>query len=285
MGNLVSVLSHTRRAEEVILGAQSHIYRNEQGGMAALGGVHARTVANQPDGRLEPAAIASAINSSSPLWARTSLICLENTFSGHILRTDYLKQVKSLADEHQLKMHLDGARLFNASVASGAKASELAAPFDSVQFCFSKGLSAPVGSMICGSDEFIKEARRNRQLVGGAMRQVGVLAAACIVALEEMVDRLAEDHANARRFAEGLATFCEIDIDPANVETNIVFFKVHGRKMTSSGLAARLHEEGVAVIGMGDQIRAVTHYGIDANDIDEALKAFQRVFASTASKK
>src|SRR5262249_49105606 len=153
-------------------GSQSHIFRNEQGGMAALGGVHARTIPNLPDGRLEPCAITSAINSDSTLWARTKLICLENTWNGRILRPDYVLQVKSIADEYQLKMHLDGARLFNASIATGIKVSELAHPFDSVQFCFSKGLAAPIGSMVCGRSEFIKEARRNRQLVGGAMRQV-----------------------------------------------------------------------------------------------------------------
>jgi len=286
MGNLVCTLTHCRRAEEAILGARSHMFRNEQGGMAALAGVHARSLANLPDGRLALDEIRGAINLPSVLWSRTRLICLENTWNGRVLKPEYVAQVKTIARQHELKMHLDGARMFNAAVALNVQPEAIVADFDSVQFCFSKGLSAPAGSMICGSAEFIKEARRNRQLVGGAMRQVGVLAAACIVSLEEMIPRLSEDHANAQRLARGLAEFPELEIEPANVETNIVFFKMRQAQLNAPALAARLCEQGVLVIAFSDEeIRAVTHYGVSTSDIDDALLAFRTVLASTAAGK
>jgi len=286
MGNLVSILTQCRRADEAILGARSHMFRNEQGGMAALAGVHARSLPNLPDGRLDLDSIRASINSPSVLWAKTRIICLENTWNGHVLTPDYVQQVKAIATQHELKMHLDGARMFNAAVALELEPQAIVADFDSVQFCFSKGLSAPAGSMVCGNAAFIKEARRNRQLVGGAMRQVGVLAAACIVALEEMMPRLSEDHANAARLAEGLAQFGDLEIDPADVKTNIVFFRVRPGKFTAPALASRLSEHGILVIPFSDEeIRAVTHYGISAGDIDQTLTTFSSVLSSAAAAK
>jgi threonine aldolase len=278
MGNLVCLLTHCDRAQEVILGSRSHTFHFERGGMAALAGVHARTIENEPDGTLDLNKIKSAINTSHHMFAPTRMICLENTWNGHILHKEYVQSVRQIASQHQLKMHLDGARIFNAAVELKVPVAELCEDFDSVQFCFSKGLSAPVGSMIAGSAEFIAQARNNRQLVGGTMRQVGVIAAACIVALEQMVDRLAEDHANAKRLAEGLAEFPQIEIDPKGIETNIVFFKLRTSEIHAHDLAARLAEKAVLVIPFSNtEIRAVTHYGIESSDIDETLKAFKHV--------
>ncbi len=235
MGNLVSILTHCQRAQEVILGAQSHIYRHERGGIAAVAGTMPRAIENQNDGRLNLDEIRSAINPAGTMFAPTRLICLENTWAGRILPTAYVNEVHKIASANKLKMHLDGARIFNAAVALKTDVKNLTAKFDSVQFCFSKGLAAPIGSMICASKEFISEARRNRHLVGGSMRQVGVIAAAGIVALEQMVDRLAEDHTNARKLAMGLAEFDELELDPSTVDTNIVFAKVRSRKCASAG--------------------------------------------------
>lgn len=283
MGNLVSLLTHCQRGTQVILGSKSHIYHYEQGGMAALGGIHARPVENLADGRLEPKDIEAAIDPVDVHFPRTGLICLENTWNGVPLKPDYTTTVAAIARRHGLKMHLDGARIFNASVSLGVPVDRLAGDFDSVQFCFSKGLSAPVGSMICGSTTFINEARRNRKLVGGGMRQVGVLAAACIIAMDEMVDRLAEDHENACALAMGLAAIPGIEIDPSQVHTNIVFFSLTNKLVDHKHLLEQLEQEGVRILSTGDRIRAVTHYGIERKDIDLALKSFQVVSAPILS--
>jgi len=280
MGNLVSLLTHCQRGDEVILGTKSHIFRYEQGGMAALAGVHAKTLPNLPDGRLDPQAVEDAINPDDDHLARTRLICLENTWHGHVLKPEYVSTIKGIASESRLLMHLDGARIFNAAIALKKPVASLVSEFNSVQFCFSKGLSAPVGSIICGSSDFIKQARRNRKLVGGGMRQVGVLAAACIVALETMVDRLAEDHANAKRLAEGLATMPNIEIDPADVETNILFINTKPG-VNVHEVVAQLESEGVRVLAYtSTAIRAVTHYGIEKTDIDATLLAFKKVLSA-----
>jgi len=281
MGNLICLLTHCNRAEEVILGTRSHTFHFERGGMAALAGVHARTIDNEPDGTLDLNKIKSGINPPHHMFAPTRLICLENTWNGHILSQEYVGNVQAIAKQHQIKIHLDGARIFNAAVALKLPVSELCAKFDSVQFCFSKGLSAPVGSMIAGSAEFIAQARNNRQLVGGTMRQVGVLAAACLVALDQMVDRLAEDHANAKRLAEGLAEFSQIEIDPKSVHTNILFLRMKPGTAHAHLLAEQLMEKGVLVVPFSKtEIRAVTHYGIETSDIDNTLKAFKQVLTT-----
>jgi threonine aldolase len=278
MGNLLSVLTHCQRGDEIILGDRSHIFMAEQGSTAALGGVHARPLRNAPNGQLDQSEIDAAVNEDDVHRARTRLICLENTFNGRVLRPDYLDSVAKIAEKHKLKMHLDGARIFNAAVASNLPVHELTKHFDSVQFCFSKGLSCPIGSIICSDREFIKQARRNRKLVGGAMRQVGVLAAACIVALDEMVDRLAEDHATAKQLAEGLASFPELEINASDIETNILFFHVKKPGLNARGLTEKLKESGVLMLPFGpNSVRAVTHYGIATEDISYALDAFKAV--------
>src|SRR5581483_5015121 len=222
MGNLVSLMAHCGRGDEVIVGSSAHIVTSEQGGASALGGMSLMQVPVQKDGTLALEDLKNAIRSKSLMSPRTRLIAVENTqlrANGAPLVPTYLQQVRALADKHGLKVHTDGARIFNAAVALKVDVKELARDSDSVTFCLSKGLAAPVGSMVVGSREFIGEARRMRQVCGGAMRQAGVIAAAGIVALETMVERLAEDHANARYFAECLADVPGIELDPATVKT------------------------------------------------------------------
>jgi len=284
MGNLVSLLAQCGRGDEVILGDQAHTYMYEQGGIAALGGIHPRVLKNRPDGTLDPAEIVAAIRDpNNPHFPRTKLIALENTHNrcgGAPLTVEYMRTVGALARTHGLLLHVDGARIFNAAVALGVEARELVADASSVTFCLSKGLAAPVGSVVCGSRAFIAEARRARKVVGGGMRQAGVIAAAGIVALEQMVERLAEDHANAAALAAGLAELPGIQVEEVPVRTNIVYFNVTRPDLTAAGLAARLAEHGVRVLPVGPQrIRAVTNYHVTADDIRSALAAFRAVLA------
>ena len=208
MGNLVSLLTHCGRGDEIIVGDQAHIFYYEQGSAAVVGGIHPRTVPNQTDGTLALDQIEAAIRGDNVHFPRTRLICLENTHNrcgGPALPAAYVQAVGALARRYGLKLHVDGARVFNAAAALGVEVRELAADADSVSFCLSKGLAAPIGSVVCGSAAFIQQARRNRKLLGGGMRQAGVIAAAGIVALEQMVERLGDDHANAQRLAAGLS--------------------------------------------------------------------------------
>ena len=281
MGNLVSQLTHCGRGEEMILGNHAHSFFFEQGGSAAVGGIHPRTVANQPDGKLALDDIRAAIRDDNIHFPRTRLIVLENTHNlcnGYPLDTDYMNAVGQIARDHGLKIHVDGARFFNAATSLGVDPADLAARADSISFCLSKGLAAPVGSMVCGSREFVNEARRARKLVGGGMRQAGVLAAAGIVALTQMVDRLADDHANAKKMAEGLADTPDIAIDPDQIKSNIIFFELTRQDVTAQQLVAQLEAEGVRMLPVGPQrVRAVTHYHITAEDIDFTLKVFSKI--------
>ena len=284
MGNLVSLLAHCGRGDEIILGTQSHTFFFEQGGSAAVGGIHPRTIANLPDGTLPPEEIEAAIRTDNVHFPITRLIVLENTqnlCSGYPLGLDHMQTVGEIARRHGLKLHVDGARFFNAAVSLGIGPDQLAAEADSVSFCLSKGLAAPVGSVVCGSREFIARARRARKVLGGGMRQAGVLAAAGIVALEEMVDRLANDHANARKLAEGLARMPGLDVDPARIKTNIVYFGVSRDDMTAEQLVARLDEQGARMLPVGvGRIRAVTHYHITEEDIEYTLEVFSKIMAA-----
>jgi threonine aldolase len=277
MANLVCVLTHCRRGDEVILGDRSHTFLYEAGGMSALGGIHPRTILNQPDGTLSLEDIRAAIRGDNVHFPRSRLICLENTHnrcSGSALTPAYIEAVATLAGNRGLLLHLDGARIFNAAVALDLDVKELARHVDSVSFCLSKGLSAPVGSVICGSREFIAEARRNRKVLGGGMRQCGIIAAAGITALEQMIDRLAEDHANARRLAEGIARIRGLSIELSRIQTNIVYFDLVSGELTAEELVTRLNDKGIKVLQVGPtRLRAVTHHGIIAEDIDLALAA------------
>jgi threonine aldolase len=280
-GNLVSLLTHCGRGDEAIMGDQSHTFRYEQGGCAALGGIVPHIVKTQADGTLALADIAAAIRPDDDHAPRTRLICLENTHNrmgGVALTPKYTAQVADLAKRHGLKLHIDGARIFNAAVALGVDVKELVRGADSVTFCLSKGLAAPVGSVICGSREFIAQARRNRKVLGGGMRQVGVLAAAGIIALEEMVDRLAEDHANAEALAKGLAALPGIEVEPVSPRTDIVFFKVLRQDLHAVTLCERLDEFGVKMADMDPRrVRAVTNYHVTREDIEATLATLRKV--------
>lgn len=281
MANLVSQLAHCARGDEAILGDQSHIFFYEQGGSSALGGIHPRTVANQPNGKIDLQDIKTAIRTDDIHFPKTRLILLENTHNrcnGSPIEAGYMHAVGELAKSFELKIHVDGARLFNAAVALGVEASTLVEAADSVSICLSKGLAAPVGSLVCGTREFIKIARRARKILGGGMRQAGVLAAAGIVALNEMVLRLEDDHANAKTLAEGLAEIDGIDIDPETVQTNIVFFAILHRDITNQMLAKRLYDKGIRLLpSEPDKLRAVTNYHITRNDIDVVLHTLSNI--------
>ena len=286
MANLVCLLAHCRRGDEAIMGHQSHTFLFEGGSSAAVGGIHPHTVPNQPDGTLALSDVEGAIRApGNAHFPRSRLICLENTHnrcSGAVLSLEYMASVRALADRHGLAIHLDGARIFNAAIALGVDPALLVKDADSVSFCLSKGLSAPVGSLVCGSADLVGEARRQRKMLGGGMRQAGVLAAAGIVALETMVERLAEDHALARRLAQGLAILPGVQLDPSHVQTNIVIFELAPETLSPAELVTALAAQGVKLGAIGGRrLRAVTHHGIGSGDIDHALAAAQQVLESS----
>jgi threonine aldolase len=286
MGNLISLLTHCHRGEEVIVGDQAHIFRYEAGGSSALGGIAQFQIPNNPDGTLPLDRVEAAIRGSDQHEARTKLIALENTHNrcgGTVLPVDYVKQVRELAENHGLKVHLDGARVFNAAVALGVDVKVITQYVDSVTFCLSKGLSAPVGSVICGPQDFIAQARRYRKMLGGGMRQAGVLAAAGLVALGKMIDRLADDHANARRLAEGLADMASVAIDLDRVQTNIIYFNLTSEvKVSNAVIVQRMAEHKIKVLdpGLARRFRFVTHAWVDRNDVDRTLLAFKAALQS-----
>jgi threonine aldolase len=282
MSNLAAVLAHCNRGDEVILGNKSHTFLFEGGGISALGGVHSCQIMNQPDGRLALQDIQNAIRSDDIHHPVTRLVCLENTHNrcgGVALSPEYTRQVGQLVHEHGLVLHLDGARLFNAAVVQGVSAKELASPADSVSICLSKGLSAPVGSVLCGSREFIQRALRIRKQLGGGMRQAGILAAAGIVALETMIERLAEDHRRAARLAEGLRNIAGLQPDPKKPYTNMVFLNLaESLPENAREIGQRLAERGIkAGVAGSRRFRLVTHYGIEDADVEQAIAAFGQV--------
>jgi threonine aldolase len=282
VGNLCAVLAHCGRGDEALLGDESHIYHYEAGGGSALGGVVYHIIPTRPDGTMPLDRLAAAVrNSYDSHQAATRLVCLENTHNrcgGVVISPNYMAEVRAFARSRGLSVHLDGARVFNAAVALGQDVRAITQHVDSVTFCLSKGLSAPVGSVLCGDEAFIKRARRVRKMLGGGMRQAGVLAAAGIVALERMVDRLAEDHVNARALAEGLASFPQIEIDLATVQTDIVYFGLSDERLDAAAFTGALRERGVLMGAAGERReRAVTHYGINSHDVEEALEAVRAV--------
>lgn len=282
MGNLASILAHCQRGDEVMLGKKSHIYLFEAGGISALGGIHPCQLPNQPDGSLLLSDLEAGIRDDDPHEPVTRLICLENTHNrcgGTYQTPDYMRQVYEFAHSRGLNVHLDGARLFNASVAQGIDVKEITRHVDSLTFCLSKGLSAPVGSVICGSNDFIKRAYRARKILGGAMRQVGIVAAAGIVALETMVDRLAEDHVRARRLADGLRKNRGLVLMPGTPATNMVFASLADSvPMSAQDVEKKLNTFGVKVGAVSARgFRLVTHCWIDDRMVDEAVAAFAEV--------
>lgn len=278
MGNLAALLAHCQRGDEAILGDLSHPYMNEGGGLAALGGIQPFTIPNQPDGTLKLDDIRAAIRTDDPHHPVTRLVALENSHNrcnGAVLSSDYIQSVGKLAHENTLVLHMDGARIFNAAAVLGVPAKEIVSASDSITFCLSKGLCAPVGSILCGSAEFIKKALRIRKQLGGGMRQVGVLAAAGIVALEVMTERLSEDHARAQVLAEALAAIPALKVYPQF--TNIVRFKlVNGPGMTPEKLQEKLNDLGIRVGNGGPWgMRAVTHYWIDDEAVERTVEALK----------
>lgn len=278
--NLIAVLTHTRHGSEVILGSESHIFWYEVGGAAAVGGVVLHTLPNDRSGRLNPDEIREAVRTRNIHYPETALLCLENTHNrcgGAVLTAGYTDEVCRLAHSCGLKVHLDGARIFNAAAALGLPVDRLAEGVDSVSFCLSKGLSAPVGSLLCGSQAFIERARKYRKMLGGGMRQAGILAAAGIVALETMAVRLAEDHAAAKRLAQGLASIRGLRLARDEVPTNIVMFDL-SPELSAADFIRELEAEGVRVGSRGGNLfRAVTHRMVSFADIDEALKRIEGV--------
>jgi threonine aldolase len=283
MGNLSAIMAYCGRGDEFILGDLSHTFIFEAGGAAALGGVHPHTLKNQPDGSLLLDEIERAIRPDDIHQPISRLVVLENTHNrcgGTALSVEYTQAAGDLAHEHGLKLHLDGARIFNAAVVNGVQETDLVDPADSVTFCLSKGLSAPVGSVLCGSSEFINHARRIRKQLGGGMRQAGVLAAAGIVALDTMVDRLSDDHARAKQLSQGLSFIPDLVLDPGTPHTNMIFLSL-GDEVPYSGsdVANKLKELGVRVgVVSKNRFRLVTHFGINDADIEMAIGAFQEVF-------
>jgi threonine aldolase len=249
--------------------------------MAALGGIQPRTVPNQPDGTLDLGRVAAAIRTDNLHYPRTRLVTVENTHNlcgGAALTPDYVRALGKLARDAGLRVHVDGARIFNAAVALEVDVKTLVADADSVTFCLSKGLGAPVGSLVCGSKAFIAEARRARKIVGGGMRQAGVLAAAGIVALERMVERLAEDHANARLLADGLSGLSWLRVEPVPVRTNILYLTVLREDLTAARVAELLDAEGIRMLALGPRrLRAVTNYHVTSTDIRIALAAMHSI--------
>ena len=269
--NLAALMSHCQRGDEVIIGQEAHSYRYEAGGMAVLGSIQPRTVPNRADGSLDLQEVEAAINPDDAHFARTRLLALENTISGRVIKRSYLHEALQLAKRRGLSTHLDGARVFNAAVHEQTSVKELCAGFDSVSACLSKGLGAPAGTVLVGRKELIDKARRARKMLGGAMRQSGVIAAAGLYALEHNVARLAEDHANALRLSKGLA---ELGL-PVEQHTNMVFARVPAEK--AAPLAAYLKEKNVLVLP-GARMRLVTHLDVEREGVERALGAFRAFF-------
>lgn len=280
MGNLIAQLVHCGRGDEVIVGDNAHTFFYEAGGASAVGGIHPRTIVTSEDGTLALEAIQDAVRPDNMHFPRTRLLCLENTHNrkgGRVLPLSYIADARVLCDEAGIALHCDGARMWNAAVACGVSPATVAAPFDSLSVCLSKGLAAPVGSLVVGNKAFIHESRRARKLLGGAMRQAGVIAAAGILALTDMQERLIDDHENAQYMAAGLE---EIGYRVTHaVETNLVIFEQPAGSPAPAQRAQRWQESGLLISPMGGQrFRAVTHYGIERQEVDQALEIIKRTF-------
>jgi threonine aldolase len=280
MGNLLALLVHCQRGDEVIVGNRSHIFLNEAGGMSALGGVQPCPIPNQSDGTLSLEEILTSIRTEDVHHPVTRLVCLENTQNicgGVPLTPGYTRQVGELAHQNGLALHIDGARIFNAAVAQDIPVRELVDPADSVMFCLSKGLAAPVGSILAGSQKFIGRARHLRKMVGGGMRQVGVLAAAGIISLEIMTRRLSEDHARARKLAQGLRTIHGLEVDPGSPYTNMIYLNLADDvSRTAQQITGRMKDLGVLVDPENDRrFRLVIHYQIDEGAVEKTILAFR----------
>jgi threonine aldolase len=284
MGNIATGMAHCTRGDEMLVGDKSHMFNAEAGAHSALGGIAVQTVRNDERGMMDPDEVRAAIRPDNIHYPPTTLIAMENTHNqagGTPLTAEEVSSVAAVAKDHGIKFHIDGARLFNAAVALETPAAELVKDADTVSFCLSKGLSCPVGSVVVGSHQDIEKVRRWRKALGGGMRQVGVIAAAGVVALDTMIDRMAEDHANARKMSVGLAGIDGIDCDPAANPTNLVFCHVSAKNPTE--ILAKLDERGVRALSLPAGWRFVTHYGINSDDIDHALDVVESTFKEYAA--
>ena len=270
--NLAALMSHCQRGDEVLVGMEAHTYRYEAGGGAVLGSIQPQAIVNRPDGTLDLKEVEAAIKPDDPHFAKTRLLALENTIGGRVIPRAYLEAALALAERRGLATHLDGARVFNAAVGLGLAVAALVKGFDSVSVCLSKGLGAPAGTVLVGSKAFIERARRTRKMLGGAMRQAGVLAAAGLYALEHNVERLADDHANAARLAQGLSALGL----PVEQHSNMVFVKLPAARVGT--LVEALHMQNILVLP-GARMRLVTHLDVDAAGIDRAVEGFASAFA------
>lgn len=280
--NLCALMAHCERGDEYIVANTAHTYRYEGGGGAVLGSIQPQPIEPNADGTMSLEKIRASIKPVDDHFARTRLVCVENTTSGMVLPIGYLRAVADLAAEHGLQTHLDGARLFNAVVASGESAATLARGYQTVSICLSKGLGAPAGTVLCGTPDLIRRARRWRKVLGGAMRQVGILAAAGIWAVENGVDRLADDHANARHLADGLSQLDAIDV-VADVPTNMVFLRVPDG--THEKLSSHCRENGILLHTPSEKLRLVTHRDVSGADVDAIVAAFSRFYAAEADSR
>ncbi|MGV7221901.1 MAG: low-specificity L-threonine aldolase [Nitrospinales bacterium] len=281
MGNLISLLVHCQRGDEVILGDQSHIFLNEVGGLSALGGIHPRILPNAQDGTINLETIESSIRHDDLHYPPTRLICLENTHnycSGSPITKEYMAEVGKIAKNHNLNIHIDGARIFNAANALGTTVKTLAADADSVMFCLSKGLSAPVGSLICGGTNFIKKAKKIRKMLGGGMRQAGHLAAAGIVALEQQVEKLKEDHSNTEKLIEGLKNIEGIEVNDKFAKTNIIFFNLTKNTPSSEAFLENLERKNIKILMIENgRFRAVLNRHITEANIVQVIKTIKDI--------
>ena len=271
--NLCALLSHCQRGDEYIVGQAAHTYKWEAGGAAVLGSIQPQPLDFSPDGTLDLAMVETYIKPDDPHFAKTRLLCLENTQGGKVLPMGYIQEAGAFATQHGLGIHLDGARIFNASVKLGIPVADISRRFDSVSVCLSKGVCAPVGSVLGGSKEFIKEAHRWRKMLGGGMRQAGVLAAAGILAITEQVPHLAQDHENAALLAERLNEIEELEIDPGTVQTNMVFAETPPGMLPA--LIKRMRDQGILGHGFGDTLRLVTHHDFKQESIDFVINAIK----------
>jgi threonine aldolase len=273
--NLLAIMSHCGRGDEYLCGQSAHNYRYEGGGAAVLGSVQPQPIENEPDGSINLDKARAAIKPGDFHFAITRLLSLENTIGGKVLSLDYQRQARAFCDDHRLQLHLDGARVFNAAVKSDCDVTDITKHYDSVSVCLSKGLGAPVGSLLLGSTAFIERATRLRKMLGGGMRQAGILAAAGRIALEQGPLRLQKDHENARYLSTGLAAIPELEIDPSRTQTNIVYARCRSGK--AAALRDYLASQGI-LITAGEPIRFVTHRDVDNNDVKQLITATQRFY-------
>lgn len=283
MGNLISFLVHCPRGTEAILGNKSHTFIYEAGGISAFGGIHSHQLQNSDEGLMDLAEIKQAIRLDNVHFPQTSLISLENTHNmcfGSPISKDYIDEVSNIAKENKLKLHVDGARIFNATTALNISLKDMIDNVDSITFCLSKGLACPIGSIICGSKEFIHSARRMRKVLGGGMRQAGIIAAAGLIAINQLESQIQDDHLNAQLLSDGINNINGLNVDCDKVKTNIIYFELKSKTISSKELLTKMKNSGILFFEVSpNKYRLVTHYGITKSDIKYTLSSFQKVLS------